>query len=229
MGSARRAVAKDETADGSRKHDILALAAELFATQGVDKTTVREIGAAAGILSGSLYHYFDSKETIVAEVITGYLTKRAGNCARIAAEFADPRERLGELLRSELHDIATDDAARVVNTHSRYVLQLLPAHPVPHDLARQIRAVWLETIESGIDQGVFRTDVKPEIVYALVRRTLNVAQQWVDGLTWPTPPRRLSDRFGTAAVAESWVNVFLYGFLARPESSFSKRSVKSVL
>ena len=58
-----------ETGQASRKADILDLAAGLFALQGVDKTTVREIGAAAGILSGSLYHYFDSKESISSPFI----------------------------------------------------------------------------------------------------------------------------------------------------------------
>src|ERR1700730_5741620 len=64
----------------NRRAEILELAAELFAKQGVDRTTVREIGNAVGMLSGSLYHYFESKEAIVTEIVTGYLEARLEQC-----------------------------------------------------------------------------------------------------------------------------------------------------
>ena len=56
-----------------RRGVILASAAELFARKGVSATTVREIADAVGILSGSLYHHFESKDAIVAEILAGYL------------------------------------------------------------------------------------------------------------------------------------------------------------
>ena len=45
-----------------RRADVVQLAGELFAEKGYRATTVREIADAAGILSGSLYPHFDSKE-----------------------------------------------------------------------------------------------------------------------------------------------------------------------
>jgi AcrR family transcriptional regulator len=194
-----------------RKTEILNHAAGLFAKQGIDKTTVREIGTAAGMLSGSLYHYFDSKETIVTEVITGYLEKRLADCRAIEHEYPDPRARLGELLRSELHDIAESYAARVVNTQSRYVLRLLPRHKAMHDLAAEVRQIWLETIRIGVEQGMFRSDVDAQVFYALARKTSSIAQQWADGLSWPVAPQSLAAKFGTESVAESWISVLLTG------------------
>src|SRR6266487_949837 len=62
------------TADGSgrseRRAHLVALAGELFAQKGYRATTVREIADAAGILSGSLYHHFDSKESIGDEILS---------------------------------------------------------------------------------------------------------------------------------------------------------------
>jgi AcrR family transcriptional regulator len=195
-----------------RKNEILDLAAALFADNGIDKTTVREIGQAAGMLSGSLYHYFDSKETIVAEVITGYLEKRVTDCREVLATHTDPQDRLRALLRSELLDIAESNAARVVNTQSRYVLSMLPTYTHMHDLAAEVRQIWLDTIQSGVDQGVFRHDVDPEIFYALARKTSSVAQQWVDGLLWPAGPHSLTTKFGAELVADSWISLLLSGF-----------------
>ena len=57
-------------ANGDRRQAILACAAELFATRGVAATTVRQIADEVGILSGSLYHHFESKEAIVDEIIS---------------------------------------------------------------------------------------------------------------------------------------------------------------
>ena len=41
----------------------------MFAERGLRATTVRDIADSAGILSGSLYHHFSSKEEMVDEVL----------------------------------------------------------------------------------------------------------------------------------------------------------------
>lgn len=195
----------------NRRAEILELAAELFARQGVDRTTVREIGNAVGMLSGSLYHYFQSKEAIVTEIVTGYLERRLDHCKRIVAEHADPRERLAELLRSELRDIAQSSAARVVNSQSVYVLDLLPNEPQLRALAVGVREIWMDTILTGVKQGVFRDDVDAEIFYALARKTSSLAlQMWVGALG--DGPQLASERYGSDAVAEAWIKILLTGY-----------------
>ncbi len=47
----------------------------MFAEQGLRTTTVRDIADSAGILSGSLYHHFDSKESMVDEILRGFLDR----------------------------------------------------------------------------------------------------------------------------------------------------------
>lgn len=49
----------------SRRDELLELAAAMFAERGLRATTVRDIADSAGILSGSLYHHFSSKEEMV--------------------------------------------------------------------------------------------------------------------------------------------------------------------
>jgi AcrR family transcriptional regulator len=56
----------------SRRDQILGTAAELFATKGYTKTSMRDVATAAGILAGSLYHHFDSKEAIAVELVENY-------------------------------------------------------------------------------------------------------------------------------------------------------------
>jgi len=56
----------------SRRAELLAIAAGLFAEKGFKNTTVRDIADASGILSGSLYHHFDSKESMVDEILSTF-------------------------------------------------------------------------------------------------------------------------------------------------------------
>lgn len=51
------------------KFDIIKQALKLFRTQGYHKTTMANIGDACGLLKGSVYHYFSSKEDLMREVL----------------------------------------------------------------------------------------------------------------------------------------------------------------
>jgi AcrR family transcriptional regulator len=55
----------------SRRSDILQSAAALIAASGL-RTSLQEIADAAGILPGSLYHHFESKEAILVELLRRY-------------------------------------------------------------------------------------------------------------------------------------------------------------
>src|SRR5262245_43417994 len=57
--------------DGARREEILETAAALFASSGL-RTSLKEIADACGILPGSLYHHFESKEALVVELVEGY-------------------------------------------------------------------------------------------------------------------------------------------------------------
>src|SRR5690348_7806909 len=57
--------------DGTRRTEILETAASLIATSGL-RTSLQEIADSAGILPGSLYHHFESKEAILVELLERY-------------------------------------------------------------------------------------------------------------------------------------------------------------
>src|SRR5262245_58151666 len=65
------AAAKAPPGDGARRAEILDTAAALIAAAGM-RTSLKQIADACGILPGSLYHHFDSKEAIFVELIEDY-------------------------------------------------------------------------------------------------------------------------------------------------------------
>jgi AcrR family transcriptional regulator len=70
-----RALSVDQTSDartkGIRRAEILETAARMFAISGM-RTSLKEIGDECGILPGSLYFHFKSKEALIIELICRY-------------------------------------------------------------------------------------------------------------------------------------------------------------
>ena len=83
-----------QASESSRRDELLAIAARLFAEKGFRNTTVRDIADAAGILSGSLYHHFDSKESMVDEILSSFQDELFGQYDAILGSDTDPRSKL---------------------------------------------------------------------------------------------------------------------------------------
>jgi AcrR family transcriptional regulator len=77
---------------GTRRTEILQTAASLIASSGL-RTSLQEIADAAGILPGSLYHHFESKEAILIELIQRYQEdlNRIGQTAQARLDEPDSR------------------------------------------------------------------------------------------------------------------------------------------
>ena len=73
----------------SRRNELLEIATRVFAEKGIASATVRDIAQEAGILSGSLYHHFASKEEMVKEIVGD------GPGRRSQPVRGDRRQRLG--------------------------------------------------------------------------------------------------------------------------------------
>src|SRR6188472_3820523 len=77
----------------------------MFATRGFAGTTVREIADAAGILSGSLYHHFDSKESIVDELLSTFQRDLFATYDRILESTPDTAARIDAIIRASFDAI----------------------------------------------------------------------------------------------------------------------------
>ena len=80
--------------EADRRQEILAIASTLFARKGFHSVSIREIADAAGIMGGSLYHHFRSKEALYLEV-HGAAFERAARLIKVAVtDIEDPWKRL---------------------------------------------------------------------------------------------------------------------------------------
>src|SRR5271155_6200992 len=74
--------------------DIVSAAAKVFRTKGYHAATVRDIADEVGILKGSLYHHFDSKEDLLYLVVKEPIAQMFRTISEIAAADRTATEKL---------------------------------------------------------------------------------------------------------------------------------------
>ncbi len=77
-----------------RRETIIEAASALFARNGYDGTSMRDIAAESGILAGSLYYYFASKEEMFAAVHEQAINRLCTGTIQAIKPAADPWTRL---------------------------------------------------------------------------------------------------------------------------------------
>ena len=157
---------------------MLELAATMFAERGLRATTVRDIADGAGILSGSLYHHFSSKEEMVDELLRGFLDWLFARYREIVDSESNPLERLKGLFMASFEAIEDRHAQVVIYQDEAKRLLSQPRFSYIEDMNRQQRKMWVEVLHQGIDEGYFRPDLDVDLVYRFIRDTTWVSVRW---------------------------------------------------
>lgn len=154
-------------------------AGTLFARRGIAATTVREIGDAVGMLSGSLYHHFASKEQMVDEIISSYLEDLVTRYRTVQeAHGRDPLECLRALIRASFESVARHPQACEIYQNDYNYLTTLPRFAYIKRVSRNAQRIWMSTLVSGTEQGVFRADVDPLVFYRFLRDAIWMSVRW---------------------------------------------------
>ncbi len=162
----------------TRRDELLQLAATMFAERGMRATTVRDIADSAGILSGSLYHHFSSKEEMVDEVLRGFLDWLFARYEQIVETQPNPLERLKGLFMASFEAIATRHAAVVIYQDEAKHLSSQERFAYLDERNKEQRKMWVDVLNQGIEEGYFRRDVDVDLVYRFIRDTTWVSVRW---------------------------------------------------
>ena len=162
----------------SRRDELLKLAATMFAERGLRATTVRDIADSAGILSGSLYHHFKSKEQMVEEVLRDFLDWLFGRYQEIVDTEPNPLERLKGLFMASFEAIEHRHAQVVIYQDEAKRLSSLPQFGFVETRNKEQRKMWLDLLNQGIEEGYFRPDIDVDLVYRFIRDTTWVSVRW---------------------------------------------------
>lgn len=163
----------------SARGRLLKEAAKLFRDKGYERTTVRDLAAAVGIQSGSLFHHFRSKEDILKAVMVETIQLNTA-LMRAAVEAADSHEdRLRALIRAELESVLgqTGEAMAVLVFEWRSLSDGAQAEVLAlRDIYEQL---WLDVLATLAEAGAIKADA------FVVRRLLTGALSWT--ITWYRP------------------------------------------
>src|SRR5690242_14418351 len=87
---------------GSRREQILRVAAQLFARHGFHGVSIAELGAAVGVSGPALYRHFPGKEALLAQMLLGISERLRDGGAQLAATIDDAAELLAALVDFQL-------------------------------------------------------------------------------------------------------------------------------
>lgn len=180
--------------EGTRGRILLA-ALELFATRGYHASSIRDVGAEAGLGSASLYSHFASKEALLAElVLIGHDEHHRRLVAALLEAGSRPRDQLVALVRAHVRGHAEFPVlATVANTGLQY---LSPEAAAPSlALRKHSESVLYEVVVRGQTKDGFKVDNMVELTCVAIATMGSSIASW-----WP----RNSPATSVAALADTY-------------------------
>lgn len=106
----------DSPVPANRREALLDQAGALMAAQGYDGTSMRDIATAVGMLPGSLYYHFPSKEALFLALHGRVVAEMEGRVADALAGRSDPWDRLAAAATAHLEGLlATGNLVAIVS------------------------------------------------------------------------------------------------------------------
>jgi AcrR family transcriptional regulator len=174
----------------ARREQILKTALGLFAAQGFDATSTRQIAKEAGIAEGLIFHYFPTKASLLTAILQDRLEGRRAFRTRLRPLLDDAG---GKPAPEVLHAVATGWLATLRRDEEIVVVLFTAAQTNP-----EVGAAWQALIREGtelltgylaarVDDGELRKDLPLEtaatmfvsslMIFFLTRRHLP-EQEW---------------------------------------------------
>lgn len=185
----------------SRRQMILAESARLFSEQGIS-ATIREIADAVGVNSATLYHYFDSKDAIVSELLTSFLADLVRQYDTVLAEPETARRRLSFMIRVSLEVAHNHPYATEIYQNEIDNLVELPDYPEIADSVESSHRSWFNVVEEGVQSGEFNSGIDIFEFQRMIRECVFQSVRW----------HRDTLATDIESVTETITSVFLDGF-----------------
>ena len=189
------------TTPQTRRDELLRIAGDLFAERGFRNTTVRDIADAAGILSGSLYHHFDSKEAMVDELLDTFQQQLFTTYDDIVASDRTPRQKLEAVVRVSFEAIDRHHSEVAIFQNDAAYLAGFERFTYLTERNQRFERLWRGVLHEGMESGELRHDLDVDLVYRFLRDTVWVA------VTWYRPGGVLS----ADQVADQYLSILLEG------------------
>jgi AcrR family transcriptional regulator len=198
----------------ARPEEILDAAQKVFGESGFARAKLDDVARLAGVSKGTLYLYFDSKETLFREMVRAKIVALlAESEALVEAHSGSYRDLLVQLITGMFHSMRDHEIVKI----SRVAQAEFTSFP---ELAQfyfqevivRARRLVAEVLRRGVEAGEFRVVTHGFGARALPSLLVHSAQ--VQSWFRPLDPEALSDD----EALEGLIDFCLNGVLARPDS-----------
>ena len=163
--------------DNSRKSELVRVAAGLFRDRGFERTTVRDIGNAVGLQSGSLFYHFRTKEEILVAVMALGITSTTEQLRAALAAATSPREKVAALVNVHLHSLLGENQAALEVMLYEWRSVSPEQKPGLIVLRDRYEDLWQSALEEAVAAGLIRAE-DPRLLRRMVLGSLQWSVQW---------------------------------------------------
>ena len=151
-------------------------AAKLFKEKGYSQTTVRDIAAAVGIQSGSIFHHFKNKEQILKTVIIDAILRVLSSMEEALSSTNNVDEQLESLVFCELQAIHNEllDGFKLMMSEWRSLSEANQKEILT--LREQYEEIWLGILASAYQAK--RVKVESFYLRGFIRGALIETSNW---------------------------------------------------
>jgi AcrR family transcriptional regulator len=103
-----RTAADNQKIKDERREDILLAARAVFARKGLAGAKISDVAQAAGLSHGLVYHYFESKEAMYADLVEGLFARATLDLERLERPNGSPLARIRAFVEQRLARIAAE-------------------------------------------------------------------------------------------------------------------------
>ncbi|MEV0111150.1 TetR/AcrR family transcriptional regulator [Nocardia sp. NPDC050799] len=167
--------------DSTRRAEILATASQVFADRGYANTSVRDIGAECGILSGSLYHHFLSKDAMLLEILERSMDGLLVKYLNVKVSTDDSRARLRNLFEVALSFVAYEpNVARILQNEFNQLKHIDTFRPLLNRYNEIRKVVWRDVLDQSVEEGLIRSDFDLDMAYRIIMGAVLSAVHWLN-------------------------------------------------
>jgi AcrR family transcriptional regulator len=143
------------------RNRILSAAARLFSQKGYRGTTTRAISEVVGILSGSLFHYFASKDQMLFEIMREAAHSMCVRAETVVTSATEPRAQFRGLLRLQLDCMIGEQSRDFYAVLISEWRELAPQYkPRLTELRKRYFDVWHSVLDTCEQQGMLRAEAR---------------------------------------------------------------------
>jgi len=142
-------IAKDHD---QKRAQILKSAAKVFAEEGFDRASMTKLARECGISKANIYHYYDSKDAILYDILDSYLSELRDRILAVDTEGLSAEDRLCRVIREILRAYQGAD-------HEHQV-QISALSALPEDQQDQMRAYQRDMVKF---MGACLREAAPEV------------------------------------------------------------------